>query len=290
MNHGIRFNKEEILLILARNYTHQSFSSKQAWDSHVMNLKRTILPTSHEIFDELGLSNWDDVIALAKARYNELEKEFNTIDNNKINTYLTNEIAKFTVLKQIRPYREFFSKSTIYYNECVDELYKQENIKLMKAHGLIRIFGTWNAIKKALDIKEAGVGIGEKYNKEYLIDVVKEHGQHFSTPTWEEYAKENELPSLLTIVKHVPKDILLKYTKYTFKYSTDDLIQLAISHRNTFILSIRKWNAYAKENALPTKQTYINQLGTERHNQIVHLLKEEPDITFEELKTVLLAI
>ena len=104
-----------------------------------------------------------------------------------------------------------------------------------------------------------------------------------------QYAREHDLPSLLTIVKHVPKEILLQYTNYTFKYTTDDLLKIALTHRDSFILSVRKWNAYAKIHSLPTKQTYINQLGTDRHNQVIDLLKENPTITYEELKEVLLA-
>lgn len=290
MNHNIKFNKEEILLILARYHTHSSIQSSTTWDKHVEGLKRSILPTSSEILSELRGSDWNEVIQAGKTQYHDLEVEFQTIDSNKINNYLSNEIAKFTVLKQIKPYREFFAKSTTYYDECVEELYEQKNIKLMKAHGLIRIFGTWNEIKKALDMKSASVGIGEKYDKEYLIDVVKKHGQFFSTPTWENYAQEHDLPHLLTILKHVPKEILLEYTNYTFNYSTDDLLSIAIKHKNVFIQSIRKWNAYAKEHSLPTKHTYINQLGKDRHNQIVKILKDNPEITFEELKAVLLSI
>lgn len=288
MNQEIIFTKDETLIILARYCNSQSINSELSWDLHVGSLKRTIIPASKEILDTLEVSDWQEVIVMAKSRYKDLEREFNTLDQSKINSYLSNEMAKFTVLKQITPYRDFFTKSTVHYNNCAVDLYNEKNIKLMKAHGLIRIFGSWNEVKVALGIKSAGVGIGEKYEKDYLIEVIKKHGQHFSTPTWDKYARENDLPSLLTIVKHVPKNILLQYTNYTFNYTTDDLIKIAITHRDYFILSVRKWNAYAQKYSLPNKQTYINQLGKDRHNKIIEVLEINPCIKIEELKAMLL--
>lgn len=276
-------------MILARYSSTNSINSALLWDLHLASLKRTILPPSKEILATLDVSDWQEVIVKAKAKYNALERDFNTLDQSKINSYLSNAISKFTVLKQIMPYRDFFTKSTVHYNECVIDLYNEKNIKLMKAHGLIRIFGSWNEVKIALGIKGAGVGLGEKYDKDYLVEVVKKHGMHFSTPTWDKYARENDLPSLLTIVKHVPKEILLEYTNYSFKYTTDDLIKIAIEHRESFIMSVRKWNAYAQKHSLPNKQTYINQLGTSRHNQVIELLKKYPNITNEELQAALLS-
>lgn len=98
-----------------------------------------------------------------------------------------------------------------------------------------------------------------KYDKKTLLWIGNQHKEHFTTMThWNEYAKENKLPSSQAYISRfgswdkTKKELNLKPSN--IGYTKEEIVDVIKEHRTKFT-SAFKWNQYAKENKLPYYHT-----------------------------------
>lgn len=126
-------------------------------------------------------------------------------------------------------------------------------------------FSSWTEVKNMLGISDKPK-VKSAFTKEEIKNILKSHGENLqSRSQWDIYAKENDLPTYLTIRKFFTWDEVLsicsKEKKYAF--TMGDLINVAMKHYTTFInSSMAKWDKYANENDLPSSYTYYRMFHT----------------------------
>ncbi len=98
-----------------------------------------------------------------------------------------------------------------------------------------------------------------------LLKIAETHKQAFtSVRKWNEYAKEHNLPSSRQFIhafeswKNARKAVGIKSSsiKYEGKYTKKELKEIINKHSKEFS-SKENWYVYAKENGLPTYETFV---------------------------------
>lgn len=123
--------------------------------------------------------------------------------------------------------------------------------------------GKWDNVKDYLSIKT--VLRQDVYSKSEIESILKEHGTNYeSRNQWDEYAKENNLPTFKTIRKHFTYDeMMTTMGKKKHWLDDEDLYRVAIKHKEVFLTkSMAKWDEYAKEHDLPKSNTYHKRFGS----------------------------
>lgn len=115
------------------------------------------------------------------------------------------------------------------------------------------------------------------YSKESLTAIAKQHTEPFMSKTrWEEYAKENSLPSSTTflrqfetgawseciykIFKDEPKELIANIRVRKVR-SKEELIFIARQHQH-FFTNTTTWRKYSVENRLPLVTKYEEEFGS----------------------------
>lgn len=116
---------------------------------------------------------------------------------------------------------------------------------------------------KSLRKKEIGMGKKQKYGKDQLLSIAKDHIEHFTSKRyWNEYAKKNKLPIAPTFENHfgswneVKELLTLEPLQATGSpgFSKDEIEIILLSHGEN-IENRTQWDEYAKEHNLPTYKT-----------------------------------
>ncbi|MDO6657376.1 hypothetical protein [Anaerobacillus sp. 1_MG-2023] len=134
---------------------------------------------------------------------------------------------------------------------------------------LIKRFGSWNKTKQLLEISK--IRQREKYTRNELIHIGKEHINYFSTKrNWEKYASEQHLPSPQTFINefgswnstrealNLPPASKVRKNEY----AKSDIMHILNDHIDSFV-GRDSWNQYARENNLPSYSTLYKYLTSE---------------------------
>lgn len=179
----------------------------------------------------------------------------------------TTETENREIIALLEPFKEKLTSANAW-----DSFVKEHAEKLPSARVLIYKFGSWNDVKSALGIKYRR----EPYSKEELTEIALKHKGHMlSKRIWDEYATLHDLPSAQTFINSFGKwsDIkasvgikseLTKPCTYTKSQLKDILKRHGKNYESRF-----QWDAYAKENKLPTYQTLRKHFTYEEILKIV---------------------
>ncbi|KAA6446983.1 hypothetical protein [Bacillus swezeyi] len=128
---------------------------------------------------------------------------------------------------------------------------------------------------------------------------MEEHKNHITTVTkWDEYAKQNDLPSAAQLIhafvswSNLKTELgLSKSSNKGYPFTKEELIQIAIDHSEHFT-TIRKWNEYARDHQLPRHMSYVNAFGgwNEAKKEMELKITEDkkaPTYTKEQLRRIL---
>lgn len=130
----------------------------------------------------------------------------------------------------------------------------------------IKVFGSWNGIKEILQL-EPLERVGPKgYTKEELIEILAKHGDNFKDSIqWNEYAKENDLPTYKTIRKYLSYEEIATYVKPARNrpYNKDLLLTIGLNfYHEIQNFTMEEWNQFAKEQNLPSSHTFHRNFGS----------------------------
>lgn len=174
-------------------------------------------------------------------------------------------------LPQLKKTYTFEQLETIAFSHKEHFLRKSIWDEYSKEHGLpasatfIKAFGSWQKIKEHIGL------VNEKrkndlYSKEDIQMVLKEHAEHYLNRTqWDEYAKEQRLPTYKTIKKHFEYDEILDIVgkEKPSPHSKVNLIKIALEHQDYFLhSSMAKWDVYAAQNKLPSSFIFYKVFGS----------------------------
>jgi len=162
-------------------------------------------------------------------------------------------------LKEIaKKHKKYMNSKSVW-----DAYYKEQG--LPSSSTFIKHFGQWSKIK-ALVGYDTDRPKSDKYKKEDILGVLKKHAKNFQNRTqWDEYAKENQLPTYKTIKKHFEYDEILRIInkRKTFNFTKEDLLQIVRKNEEVFFTSsMNKWNEYASENNLPSSHVFLRKFGS----------------------------
>ncbi|MEC1716490.1 hypothetical protein [Schinkia azotoformans] len=126
-------------------------------------------------------------------------------------------------------------------------------------------FGSWNQAKQLanLPLSNRKEYTYRKYNKEDLIQIIKEYQEHFiSKEEWNKYAKANGLPHYETFLYHDIswKEILEITGKKKYTYTRQELLTIA-EENGEYFANRNTWDDYAKPKELPNSYEYIKEFG-----------------------------
>lgn len=159
------------------------------------------------------------------------------------------------------------------------EKYSKNN-NLPSSVSLIYYFGSWNKLKKVLNLPVNSV---RSYDDEALKQIALEHRDHLSTKRiWDAYYKEKGLPSSSTFLKvfgtwNNLKDFVgISKGLRSDQYSKEDIEKILKEHGNNFE-NRQLWDVYAKENRLPTYKTIKKHFD---YDQILKLVNQRKKINF----------
>lgn len=224
-------------LLIKKLLEHKKYiTTARDWDSYA---KEHNLPLSRTLINRF--SSWNDL------------KEVLGINNKNVQHYDKNFLIEIG-----QKYKKHFISRRVW-----DKFAKQNSLPSSQAY--YSQFNSWTEVKKMLGISEKPK-VKSAYTKEEIETILKTHGGNLQSRTqWDIYAKENDLPTYLTIRKFFTWDEVLnicnKEKKYAF--TEDNLINIAIKHYTTFInSSMAKWDKYANENDLPSSYTYYRMFNT----------------------------
>lgn len=139
--------------------------------------------------------------------------------------------------------------------------------ELPSAQTFINAFEKWSEIKGFVGI-QTELKKPSTYTKGQLKEILKKHGKNYeSRYQWDVYAKENKLPKYQTLRKHFTYEEILKIVKKPKSLkgtlvTKEDLIEVALKHKDVFFTSMAKWDVYAEENKLPKSNTFHKKFGT----------------------------
>ncbi|MGE6756047.1 hypothetical protein ACQKFO_21840 [Rossellomorea sp. NPDC071047] len=234
--------KEDLKKILESHQEHLKLPME--WEDYTSKCEDD-LPSVSEIISIY--SNWKNVLS-----------QFNIPRKNK---YSREELSLI-----INKYREQLISARKW-----DSFAKQ--YALPTSDTLIKKLGKWSNIKSQLELPQASpVRETNVYTKQQIIDVLTEHGKEYENPrSWDKYANEHSLPIYQTIRKHLSYEEMKPFINSKRNYSTEELSEIAIRYREYFTTS-KKWDAFAKENNLPTSLTYYRRYGSWRKakGEILH--------------------
>ncbi|KZE68000.1 hypothetical protein AWM68_17670 [Fictibacillus phosphorivorans] len=144
----------------------------------------------------------------------------------------------------------------------------------------IKAFGSWSNSKKQIGITPE-IKKSDTYSKEDIKSILKQHANNYlNRRQWDEYAKENKLPTYKTLKKHFEYDEILEIVnkKKTFNLTKEDLIQIAKDHKDKFVYaSVTQWSNYAADKELPSSHKFINMFGSWRKAKNKVILSLDPE-------------
>lgn len=142
--------------------------------------------------------------------------------------------------------------------------YRKEN-NLPHSQTLIKKFGSWNAVKESIGTERVNERHRPvKYNKETVINILKEHGRHLTTKLdWDKYAKEHKLPNYTVLFKRLSDEEIYDLTGYRRVFSKELLVQIIKDYYPTTPPTIREWRELAKiEKSAPSASLIIVHFGS----------------------------
>lgn len=145
---------------------------------------------------------------------------------------------------------------------------------LPSAQTIENYFETWNSFKQELNIDTSIVISKPTISKKEIEQVLKEHGHNIETRSqWDEYAKENNLPSYKTLKKHFTWEEVLSFANKQARLTNDYLLEIAFKHKDVFFPSSqRKWNEYAQKLKLPSYNAYVRAFGSWKKSKVELIL------------------
>lgn len=164
-----------------------------------------------------------------------------------------------TELEKIaKKYKDKFLRKSIW-----DEFSKEN--KLPASATFIKEFGSWPKIQEHIKL-ENKKRKNDLYSKEDIRAVLKKHRKNYiNRKQWDEYAKENKLPTYKTIKKHFDYDEVLTIVQNTSSsaMSKAELMKIALKHQEQFLKSsMKKWDKYANEKKLPSSYIFFKAFGS----------------------------
>ncbi|MDE3841032.1 hypothetical protein C0966_17350 (plasmid) [Bacillus methanolicus] len=155
------------------------------------------------------------------------------------------------LIKIIKPHIEYLTTVKKW------DVYAKEH-GLPASVNLIYHFGSWNNVKKALSLPV----LKRSYTLSQLQEIALKHKEHFlRKATWDEFAKENGLPSGGTYInafgswQKAKEQIGLGTEKRKNDiYSKEAIRKILLRHGENFV-NRKQWDEYAKEHRLPTYKT-----------------------------------
>ncbi|MGN8845230.1 hypothetical protein ACTNDN_20720 [Niallia sp. HCP3S3_B10] len=175
---------------------------------------------------------------------------------------------KEILIKLLRPHKKHLT--TV---EKWDDYASKHN--LPSYYSLRKVFSDWNEIRSAV-----GAKVKEKYDRESLIKIGKEHKEHAKTiRMWNDYSSDKRLglPSpgqILTVFKDWSsfKKAIEVENERSPKYTKQRIKEILEKHKEFFV-SRAQWDIYASENKLPTYKTIRNHYTYEEILQIIEKKK-----------------
>lgn len=146
---------------------------------------------------------------------------------------------------------------------------------------LIYHFGSWNGLKKALDIPLTPM---PSYSEEELKNIILDNKELVKRKMiWDENYKERGLPSSSTLIKAFDSWTNIKeiagYSKKRERndlYSQGDIKKVLLEHADNYE-NRKQWDVYAKEHRLPTYKTIRKHFD---YDQILKIVNEKKKINF----------
>jgi hypothetical protein len=224
--------KKEVYLLIAKNHQDYFYTPKY-WDDYA---RKHQLPEAKNYRSLFG--NWKTVQMLVHEGLtpDEIKKKFLISVAQKYPQYLNSQKEW-----------DAFAES---HDLPISATYKNH-------------FSSWSKVVEMV----TGKKVEEKrYTKEELLSILSEHKAYLITQeTWKQYAQQNDLPSVNTIVNHfgsfneAKRQLSLKKIQKR-EFTKEELWEIALQHKEMFHLSF--WNFYATTYHLPTETAFINHFGS----------------------------
>ncbi|MFT9496932.1 MULTISPECIES: hypothetical protein [Bacillota] len=226
-------NKKAFLEILEPHKEH--ITTIKAWDAYAKN--QGLPPSVTLIYHFKSWSNVKRTLGVP----------------NKYRSYKFSELEEIAFL-----HKDKFRRKSIW-----DEYSKKNGLPASAT--FIKAFGSWQKLK-------VHIGLGDEkrkddlYSREDIEKILTTHAEHYENrKQWDEYAKENKLPTYKTIKKHFDYNDILSIVNKRNRYviTKEELINLTKCHKERFLhSSMTRWDDYASENHLPSSQVYFRVFGS----------------------------
>lgn len=228
-------NKEQLIALLTPHK--EKLSTAREWNKYA---RENNLPISDTLI--YHFETWNNV---KKSLNVDIQKGAYTLEELK-------EIAE--------KHKEFFKTAAMWLE------YSREN-NLPSPATFIRAFESWNEVKSFLNLNTPKRK-KNLYSKAEIEVILKEHGKNFvNRKQWDEYSKDNKLPTYKTIKKHFTYDEILTIINKNkqFNFTKNELATIAWDHNCAFFtMKMKDWDEYAKENKLPSSYIFSNVFGSWR--------------------------
>ncbi|UOQ43759.1 hypothetical protein MUN89_18025 [Halobacillus salinarum] len=154
--------------------------------------------------------------------------------------------------------------------------FAKEN-SLPKAKVYISVFSSWTQVKKELNVTP--YQRKKKYSLNQIEEIIKVHKQHLtSKENWDAYAKDQKLPSYLTLIQFYKWEDIKRLANQPIRYNyrKEDLMKIAKQNKFEFT-TMNNWNRYAKKYKLPYAATYVRKFGSWRKAKLQCIYRNQTE-------------
>lgn len=150
--------------------------------------------------------------------------------------------------------------------------------KLPHSQTFINRFGSWNEIKKKLNLNINQQHRPSKYSKEELYEILRKHNNAYKNIyQWNQYAKKHKLPSHDVFVRHLGLKELESIVGVSFSgYSIENIAKQIREHFPHKPPTVDEWKRLSRTKKLVSESTIISKFGSWNNMKSYVYMKNNP--------------
>lgn len=136
------------------------------------------------------------------------------------------------------------------------------NKNLPHSQTLISHFGSWNNVKKALNLEQNKQSRPVKFTDEEIYTIISENKEHYtSVIEWDAHAVKHNLPSHDLITGRLDPDSIYQETGVVVRWTDRIIKDKILEYFPTIPPTMRGWNELSKTEHLPSATTIARRFG-----------------------------